>query len=280
MATFNDPVDVATPPGTGESRRQGDDRMREIKRAVLERLAVEHDFPVITGAGQSGRHKFASGNTAGQPANKSTGTIYINTQTGMLEYWTGAVWAAVNPAYLPLAGGTMTGGIVLPNEVRLSGQTVALAVKNLIRMANTNTVIVGDPAQLLQLQASANPSYAGNTLWHTGNDGAGSGLDADLVKGKSLTLLYVVGSAGYCYCTELNGIFFQWGRNNVGASSSSVVALPIAYGTSHSWAMAGFYSSTGGLFENCAAQPFSLSQVVLYNNTPNLQTISWLSIGA
>lgn len=118
MSTFLDPFDISTPIGS-EDRSLGDDRIREFKRAFKERYEVEHSLPTASGAG-SGRHKFAYGTTAARPTDPVTGSIYFNTQTGAVEQYDGAAWqtraVAADSTKLPLAGGTMTGNIVLPGN--------------------------------------------------------------------------------------------------------------------------------------------------------------------
>lgn len=107
MAIFSDPWNTATPAGS-DSRAQGDDRMREIKRAFLERYTLEHEFDVATGAG-NGRHKFPSGNTASRPTDVTAGALYINTETGDLETYNGSSWVKAGN-YLLRTGDVMTAG--------------------------------------------------------------------------------------------------------------------------------------------------------------------------
>ncbi len=92
--------------------------------------------------------------------------------TGLLVFWDGARFRPLQEAvgyatsgdvtaalagYLPLTGGTLTGALGLPLFTVNGLQTVT---------ADVNGLYVG-----------------GSRLWHQGNDGSGSGLDADLLDG-------------------------------------------------------------------------------------------------
>ena len=56
----------------------------------------------------------------------------------------------------------------------------------------------------------------GNTMWHAGNDGPGSGLDADLLDGLNSTSFARKGNVGYQPYTDL----FTFSSNSSGASTS------------------------------------------------------------
>lgn len=87
---------------------------------------------------------FAGETLTGTP----TDAIRYNPSTTQFEKWNGATWAALALGFLPLAGGTMTGTLT-----GAGGTFTSLSV-------------------------------GGNTVWHAGNDGAASGLDADLLDGQ------------------------------------------------------------------------------------------------
>lgn len=83
-------------------------------------------------------------------------------------------YAPYNSAgYLPLSGGTMTGSIQI-------GSYTAFGVSG-------STFYLGSPAYPVNLQSNGTTQINGNTIWHSGNDGAGSGLDADLLDGVDST---------------------------------------------------------------------------------------------
>lgn len=86
--------------------------------------------------------------------------------------------------YLPLTGGTVTGTLsVVGNNVIRIGQNGIISMFN-------NTFMLGSAtaADELYLVSPGGIFYANGSInykiWHEGNDGTGSGLDADLLDGK------------------------------------------------------------------------------------------------
>ena len=68
--------------------------------------------------------------------------------------------------------------------------------KNLVGTGSNGTVNVGDVNAITNLYGQGNQlKYNNNKLWHDGNDGKGSGLDADLVQGKDGSKLVSVDDA-------------------------------------------------------------------------------------
>lgn len=82
-----------TKPGDNDLVRNYPVLARTDKTTLQSQLAIEHDLLDTAGVA-TGRHKFASGNTAARPATPPTGAIYVNTQLGVIEQWTGAAWAS------------------------------------------------------------------------------------------------------------------------------------------------------------------------------------------
>jgi hypothetical protein len=82
-----------------------------------------------------------------------------------------------------VSGDTMTGTLILP---AIYSDDITTGNKQVVN-PTTDTIYLGNPATKMALEASANPTITvGSTvhlLWHAGNDGAGSGLDADLLDG-------------------------------------------------------------------------------------------------
>lgn len=77
----------------------------------------------------------------------------------------------------------MTGAITLGNDVYLIGKQVDGTPQILITMGSDNAVYAGSTQNPLKLQSNGTHTINGATIWTAANDGSGSGLDADLVKG-------------------------------------------------------------------------------------------------
>jgi hypothetical protein len=141
--------------------------------------------------------------------------------------------------YLPLSGGTMTGVITTPNGTHgiIVGDDSRLADRNVANTLfvegnqtnNAGYINFGQTtgAQLGISAAGAALTWKGNTVWHAGNDGTGSGLDADTLDGLQASEF---GSAG----DTAKGVeAFGWG-NHAGlyaAASHTHSYLPLSGGT-------------------------------------------------
>jgi hypothetical protein len=109
---------------------------------------------------------------------------------------------------------------VLPNLTPILGKDTGGSTRHLIQMSGTDDVLVGSPSNVLRLQGAGTPNYMGDTLWHAGNDGPGSGLDADTVDGvQAADLQQVVSEA-----TNAN-------TSSANASTGGVVVTTLDVGT-------------------------------------------------
>lgn len=87
--------------------------------------------------------------------------------------------------YVNQGGDTMTGNLVFENGQGVKGKTTGGTERVLAFVDGSNKARIGDTSIPLQVEGSTNtPTYNGNTIWHAGNDGVGSGLDADLLDGQ------------------------------------------------------------------------------------------------
>lgn len=84
MVDFLDGVNVAVPDGATAAMSTVDNDIRDFKNRLINSFGLEHTL--------TGEHKIPRGNTASRPVSPQTDQIYINTQTGMIEYYDGAVW--------------------------------------------------------------------------------------------------------------------------------------------------------------------------------------------
>ncbi|MGH0831183.1 pyocin knob domain-containing protein [Bacillus pretiosus] len=90
--------------------------------------------------------------------------------------------------YLKLSGGSLTGKTSMANNVSYAGKNASGADLNIGRVDASNQVALGDTGARTVLHASNGEVkvYDGSNsykVFHEGNDGAGSGLDADKLDG-------------------------------------------------------------------------------------------------
>lgn len=109
---------------------------------------------------------------------------------------------------------------------------------------------------------------AGNQVWHVGNDGSGSGLDADMLDGRHgaefnrITVADLSGNLGYR--VHADGMKECWGVAFVGPGATVVVNLPVAHTT---WCV-----PTGNTIQPNAASP-SLNLQSVNGNPPTSFTL-------
>lgn len=128
------------------------------------------------------------------------GALYVLKQITPTVTWEPLLQSTgAGNTYLPLAGGSMVGNINFTatgaerqlrfitgagnNITYLFGRPVDNVV-GLYNAQNTTSVWEYTPASNTFNVAANNFTKGGNTVWHAGNDGAGSGLDADLLDGQ------------------------------------------------------------------------------------------------
>ena len=191
----------------------------------------------------------------------STATFKSNNTTsfgGALDVLGSTVWHAGNDgsgsgldadlldgqqgsAYALLTGATFTGPVIIPNQgTTIAGTTWSNGWFRIgtsgagwtfdsNEMFNSGAAIIGtlagdivlNPATSLSVNASGF-TWNGGTIWTSGNDGSGSGLDADLLDGQNLsssdTASTVVGRDGS------GDIQCRLVRSNYGTTSTSPAA--------------------------------------------------------
>jgi len=85
-------MDATKPDGATEQVKTLDNYLREVRANLKDWGDVEHDLA-------TGAHQISIGNTAARPA-VITGRLYVNTQTGYLEYYNGTAWVNATDAIL------------------------------------------------------------------------------------------------------------------------------------------------------------------------------------
>lgn len=140
-----------------------------------------------------------------------------------LESWVSANFCTKDEAdgrYVKKSGDMMTGPLVVQNGVRLiySYNYGYLQLGDSTKRAGLITSAHGARLTSLDIFCESNNALTtnGNKIWHAGNDGAGSGLDADLLDGKHREEILRIGRMPTA-ATSLNdrvvyaGIdFFSW----------------------------------------------------------------------
>lgn len=111
--------------------------------------------------------------------------------------------------YLPLTGGTLTGNLLLTegsSSIYINGSGSSMIYGTVSKLGTIGNTVFGQGFGNTYFRGQNNPVYrkynsAGNfqeyQMWHEGNDGAGSGLDADLLDGKHNGDLYANGLRYY-----------------------------------------------------------------------------------
>ncbi|MFA0812000.1 phage tail fiber domain-containing protein [Microbulbifer epialgicus] len=92
------------------------------------------------------------------------------------------------------------GAIKLGNARYLQAEDSSGTSHNILGMRSTDSVLVGVTAARMTLQGSAVDFQDGtetHKVWHSGNDGAGSGLDADKLGGKSSSSYALLSGAAF-----------------------------------------------------------------------------------
>ena len=97
-------------------------------------------------------------------------------------------------------------------------------------------------------------------MWHAGNDGSGTGLDADLLDGLQASAFINTASknaSGWHKCTT-TGVIIQWARIYVSANSTTYWTFPTAFPSACRSISANQESSNAGIGDN--SQFYSISR--------------------
>lgn len=90
--------------------------------------------------------------------------------------------------YVTKSGDLMTGNLGLKNNTGLLSKMTTGIDVNLLKLDNGNNVQLGDSSRPLKINSSGNVLLNGSKVWTEGNDGSGSGLDADKLDGVDSSL--------------------------------------------------------------------------------------------
>lgn len=169
----------------------------------------------------------------------------------------------------------ISGNLGLGNQIALQGkETGGTALRNLAYVSADNRSTYGDANLNLQLVGGASPKYnQGGTefpLWHGGNDGAGSGLDADLLDGQHASAFAAVGH------THSGGSDVPAGLI---AAFETAAAIPAGW-SRYSAADGRLLVGAGTTFEATYTQATNYGTSWLHQHTSNSFTVSASGTGS
>jgi len=127
--------------------------------------------------------------------------------------------------------------LILSNSKALLGKETGGTQRNLANVNGSNAVVLGDSAVATRIRGTALTfSVSDYTVWHSGNDGSGSGLDADTLDGSQLSDLqggsaasgfmrvkntyYLDGTAAVGTILSLQGVITESAWETVGPTGS------------------------------------------------------------
>ncbi len=124
--------------------------------------------------------------------------------------------------------------------------------------------------------------YGGQPVWWAGNDGSGSGLDADLLDGWQLQDILPSGSLAATGYTRLpNGLIMQWGTITCGNNSYGSLTFPVQFPNACFHIHSGVATEVGNgdAQANCPL-PYSVTRLgaSFWNAAPQA-TAWWFALG-
>lgn len=131
-------------------------------------------------------------------------------------------------SYLALSGGTLTGDFAITSAAPLitlteNDQLAGAQISRIFRSANVLYIESEGEIRFTGLSGGNISSLTvrsggiNHTIWHAGNDGSGSGLDADLLDGLNSTAFARIdtsNSANFVTTGEVRGSLFRFGSND------------------------------------------------------------------
>lgn len=232
------------PPDTGEAASGGASRLRSLKVAIRERLEVDHED--LDDASHAGKHiQVSLREQAGDPTPATNeGILYTKDVGGITELFfkdsasniKQITSAGALSGVVAKAGGTMTGQLImsgsqilLDNNQYYLGKTTGGSSRAIGGITPSNEVQIGNSLTALIFASLGVPEYNGNAIFHAGDVGAGSGIDADLYRGLTLDFTKSVGASGYAKLG--NGIIVQWGKETGVTATGVTASFPLTWPT-------------------------------------------------
>lgn len=204
-------------------------------------VATKHTLSAITNLGWSGTSgQIPTINTLaywnGQYSNGSSNLQYCD--RGRFGDIVTQSLSGLDSRYVNASGDTMTGKLTISHAATESMIINSTGVETFIRVQNAgaskscfgwkNDASLGTYmyssacGKALGIKDNGTPHFQGNTLWHAGNDGSSSGLDADLLDGKHLSDILASNVAS---ATKLATARTIWGQSFNGTANVSGALL-------------------------------------------------------
>jgi len=195
--------------------------------------------------------------TDGNGGPLTDGDLYWNTTASEFRVYNAGGWASF------FAPGTLLVSAFMLTMLDDPDASTALSTLGVSAYMKT---LLDDPDSATALATLG----AGNTIWHSGNDGLGSGLDADLLDGLDSTVFWKNSDAPNSLLTNgyqqlPNGLIIQWGQVYVPSNSSVTFTFPIAFPTGCLIAVAESNATGGGGLG--AIELWTATQVSLNKNS-------------
>ena len=153
------------------------------------------------------------------------GTTFLTSHQSLANYYTKSEVETKLSGYLPLTGGTLTGTLRVPDIAEPSGfgllsyhPTTWNGVSNTqwgVGAHDSQGVIRSNNTSLIHYRMGVGKT----TIWDSGNDGSGSGLDADLLDGLHHYAFAKANQSPTVDLNTVNGIGMMCNTANVNATS-------------------------------------------------------------
>ena len=157
------------------------------------------------------------------------GSTFLTSHQSLANYYTKSEVDTKVSNYLPLTGGTIKRGTTVTPLLINTDSTVESGIgfqlggtsKGWVGYNHTNGVEIYNyaSAKYIGVKDDGTPHYCGNVLWHQGNDGSGSGLDADLLDGLHHYAFAKANQSPTVDLNTVNGIGMMCNTANANATS-------------------------------------------------------------
>lgn len=237
MTMFNQTYDTATPAGTDDPS-EADDRMREIKAAVQERLAVDHKFS-LTGtevsASDTGEHVKITFNVSLADPTQVASKAHLYMKDDELVYQDDTNTALPITSGGGFAGGNVNGNRTITGKLDVDGnidpttyETTNGGFLNSDSMAGASDNTVASSDSIVKYTTLD----SGGVLMHDA-EGAFNNADVDSTKTKVYTK-YLTGTLDSDSTTNVS--------HGVSSAVTKILAVTVMAfdGVNNSWSVAGF----------------------------------------